>query len=91
MVELGAGTWPNAKYYDMVADDNFGVSVDVYGVDPNEYMTPYALENFEKVKSDKVKYEPLRGVSENLPFEDGSVDVAVVSLVCVRWRISWLR
>ena len=82
VVELGAGTWPNAKYYDMVASTtNFGVSVDVYGVDPNEYMTPYALENFEKVKSDKVKYEPLRGVSENLPFEDGSVDVAVVSLV----------
>jgi hypothetical protein len=55
VVELGAGTWPNAKYYDMVASTtNFGVSVDVYGVDPNEYMTPYALENFEKVKSDKV-------------------------------------
>ena len=53
-------------------------------------MTPYALENFEKVKSDKVKYEPLRGVSENLPFEDGSVDVAVVAgFVFV--RISWLR
>jgi ubiquinone/menaquinone biosynthesis C-methylase UbiE len=82
VVELGAGTWPNAKYYDMVASTtNFGVSVDVYGVDPNEYMTPYALGNFEKVKSDKVKYDPLRGVSENLPFEDGSVDVAVVSLV----------
>jgi len=81
VVELGAGTWPNAKYYDMVALKNPDVDVDVYGVDPNEYMTSYALENFEKVKSEKVKYEPLRGVSENLPFEDGSVDVAVVSLV----------
>jgi len=81
VVELGAGTWPNAKYYDMVALKNPDVEVDVYGVDPNKYMTSYALENFEKVKSEKLKYEPLRGVSENLPFEDGSVDVAVVSLV----------
>ena len=53
----------------------------VSGVDPNEFMTDYAIENFGKIKSDRVRYEPLRGLSENLPFEDGSVDVAVVSLV----------
>ena len=44
-------------------------------------MTDYAIENFGKIKSDRVRYESLRGLSENLPFEDGSVDVAVVSLV----------
>ena len=81
VVELGAGTWPNAKYYDMIASKVDDMSVDVYGVDPNEFMTDYAIENFGKIKSDRVRYELLRGLSENLPFEDGSVDVAVVSLV----------
>ena len=63
--------------------DCFGVgdvASAICGVDPNEFMTDYAIE-FRKIKSDRVRYESLRGLSENLPFEDGSVDVAVVSLV----------
>ena len=56
VVELGVGTWPNAKYYDMIASKVDDVSVDVYGVDPNEFMTDYAIENFGKIKSDRVRY-----------------------------------
>ena len=52
VVELGAGTWPNAKYYDMIASKVDDMSVDVYGVDPNEFMTDYAIENFGKINDE---------------------------------------
>lgn len=83
-VELGSGTWPNARYYDMIAEDGgqYIDKIDVYGIDPNDYMTKYAMDSYaNNVKSKKVRYRPLRGVSESLPFDDASVDIVACSLV----------
>ena len=56
VVEVGIGSFPNALYFGSKSAPR---SMDVVGIDPNEYMERYALENAKKVGL----LEPERGNS----------------------------
>jgi ubiquinone/menaquinone biosynthesis C-methylase UbiE len=71
VLEIGGGTGANLPYY--------GESVDeVVFVEPDEPMA-HRLER--KLPSSSVRARVLRAPAETLPFDDGSFDVAVSTLV----------
>lgn len=75
LVEVGIGTGPNIKYYSNRSDLN------VVGVDPNPYMKPYLYRNLDDNNFWGNRFEWKDGVAEALPFENGSVDAVVSTLV----------
>lgn len=70
VLEIGPGTGPNLRY---LAPEARWI-----GVEPNPYMDSY-LEAEAKVRHHPVHL--VRGIAETLPLADGSVDVAVSTLV----------
>ena len=74
-LELGVGTFPNARFFPK------SVPIDLYGLDPNVAMGDYALEHSQSELGDNVRYRNLRGVTEQIPFADNSLDVVTFSLV----------
>ena len=80
IVEVGMGTFPNAKYYaQALSSINELKGFDIIGIDPNDSMTTYAQENARKfglVSSLK----NVDSLAEELPFPDGSIDAIVTTL-----------
>lgn len=78
VVELGMGSFPNARFY----NDGTDRALDIVGVDPNDSMVSYALSAAEGAGltrgggSVRVNH----GVGEALPFRDRSVDAVVCTL-----------
>lgn len=82
IVEIGMGTFPNARYFAQSMLNSRLKALDIIGVDPNDSMKQYALENAEKsglIRSN-VSLRIVHGVAEALPFADSSVDAAIVTL-----------
>ena len=77
VVEVGIGSFPNALYF---GSRNAPRSMDIVGVDPNEFMEPYAMENAKKAGLlDAERQNVLRftkGIAEALPLESHSADAA---------------
>ena len=82
IVEVGMGTFPNAIYLAQSIQSSSLKSLDIIGVDPNDSMKQYALENAVKsgLSLEDVSLRIVHGVAEALPFEDASVDAVVVTL-----------
>ena len=86
VVELGLGTFPNARYYaDALQRTGAPRSLDIVGVDPNDAMTSYARDAFAASGLDggapggsTLRVVP--GVAEALPLADGSADAVVSTL-----------
>ena len=81
IVEVGMGTFPNAKYYAQALSSS-GVQLkglDIVGVDPNSVMSSYAQDN-ARLYGLSSSLRTVNGVAEDLPFEDGSVDALVTTL-----------
>jgi SAM-dependent methyltransferase len=82
IVEIGMGTFPNAPYFAQSMLNSRLKALDIIGVDPNDSMKQYALENAEKsglIRSN-VSLRIVHGVAEALPFADSSVNAAIVTL-----------
>ena len=79
IVEVGMGSFPNSKFYHPSAANR---PLDIVGVDPNDSMKNFAMSNAEKDSLTKNgnSVRIVHGVSEALPFNDGSVDAVVCSL-----------
>lgn len=84
VAEVGMGSFPNAPFF---ALEEAPRSMDIIGIDPNDSMKGYALQNARKVGllggtdgSSGSSVRLVHGVSEALPFADNSVDAVVVSL-----------
>lgn len=82
VVEVGMGTFPNAQYFAQSMRSSKLNSLDVIGIDPNDSMKQYALNNAETsgLMNSNVSLRIMHGVAEALPFEDNSVDAVVVTL-----------
>ena len=82
IVEVGIGTFPNAQYFAQYMRSSKLESLDVIGIDPNDSMKQYALDNAEisGLTNLNASLRILHGVVESLPFEDNSVDAVVVTL-----------
>jgi ubiquinone/menaquinone biosynthesis C-methylase UbiE len=86
LVEIGIGSFPNALYYTPRMKGRGGL--DILGVDPNDRMEGYALDNASRAglknngdggtSSNTLRI--VHGVSEALPLEDNSCDAVVCSL-----------
>ncbi|GMH52303.1 hypothetical protein TrST_g7442 [Triparma strigata] len=78
IVEVGMGSFPNSKFYHPSANR----PLDIVGVDPNDSMKNFAMSNAEKdsLMKNGNSVRIVHGVSEALPFNDGSVDAVVCSL-----------
>ena len=77
IVEVGMGSFPNAKYYQQID------GLDIIGVDPNDSMEGYARDNAKRaglLSKNKDSLRIVHGVSEALPFDDNSVDAVVCTL-----------
>jgi len=75
VVEVGMGSFPNARYYPQRE------GLDIIGVDPNDRMEGYARENARRaglVPADSLRV--VHGVSETLPLADNSCDAVVCTL-----------
>jgi len=71
-LEVGIGTGPNLRYLRDVPN------IRVLGLEPNEYMQPYLAAEASK---QQVEMEVIPGYSEEIPLEDGAVDLVVCTLV----------
>lgn len=82
VVEVGMGTFPNAPFFARSMQSSGLKSLDIIGVDPNDSMKTYALDNAQKsgLLSKDVSLRVIHGVAEALPFADGSVDAVIVTL-----------
>ena len=89
VVEVGMGSFPNAKYYpsQLTTNPETGkvVGLDIIGVDPNDKMESYARDSAKNagLLSSSRGGNSLRivhGVSEALPFKDNTVDAVVCTL-----------
>lgn len=69
VVDVGIGTGPNLRFLPR--------GVQVVGVDPNEYMWPYAMA---KASSNGIDLRLVEGVCEKLPLEDTCYDFVIVTL-----------
>lgn len=69
VVDIGIGTGPNLNFMPK--------GTQVIGVEPNEYMWPYAISKAEKLG---VSLKMANGVCENLPLNDCSCDFVVTTL-----------
>eukprot|EP00985_Skeletonema_marinoi_P024446 scaffold16992_cov140-Skeletonema_marinoi.AAC.16 len=81
IVEVGMGTFPNAKYYAQAlsSSTNEVKGLDIVGVDPNSSMSSYAQDN-ARLYGLSSSIRTVNGVAEDLPFADGSVDAIVTTL-----------
>lgn len=87
IVEVGMGTFPNAKFYARALSSSaaalkLNTTLDIVGVDPNESMVTYARDAYERVLLGRSEssFRTVKGIAEALPFSDGSVDVVVSTL-----------
>ena len=85
IVEVGMGTFPNAKFYAQALTSAAALNtttLDIVGVDPNESMVTYARDAYERelLGRSESSFRTVKGVAEALPFPDGSVDVVVSTL-----------
>ena len=85
IVEVGMGTFPNAKFYAQALSSSAvlnTITLDIVGVDPNESMVTYARDAYERelLGRSESSFRTVKGVAEALPFPDGSVDVVVSTL-----------
>lgn len=79
VVEVGMGTFPNAKYYAQALSSSGLKGFDIVGVDPNDSMSSYAHDN-ARVFGLNSLLRTINGVAEALPFADKSVDAIVTTL-----------
>ncbi|CAJ1344834.1 unnamed protein product [Effrenium voratum] len=81
VVEVGIGSFPNALY---LGSKDAPSGMDIVGVDPNEYMKPYALDNAKRanllVPERGNRLRLVQGVAEALPLEDAAADAVVCTL-----------
>lgn len=75
IVELGMGSFPNARYYKYRPR-----GLDIIGVDPNDSMEKYAMRNAVPLLNAGSSVRVTHGVGEVLPFKDRSVDAVVCTL-----------
>ncbi|CAE7813162.1 Mettl7b [Symbiodinium sp. CCMP2592] len=81
VVEVGIGSFPNALYFGSKSAPR---SMDVVGIDPNEYMERYALENAKKVgllepeRGNSFRFA--KGIAEALPLPEHSADAVICTL-----------
>jgi ubiquinone/menaquinone biosynthesis C-methylase UbiE len=80
VVELGMGTFPNARYYARVP--GAPKRMDIVGVDPNVAMEWYAKNAAATAGLDRLGHSVrvVEGVGEALPLADGSADAVVCTL-----------
>lgn len=84
ILEVGAGSAPNARYYASAARASGPDRVDLVCLDPNDSMRSYAEENLRRnagVGDRPVDARFVHGVAEAIPLEDASVDAVVSTLV----------
>ena len=79
VVELGMGTFPNAKFY---ATTGGPQRMDIVGVDPNDAMAPYAQKAAAGAGLAKLGHSvrTVNGLAEALPLADRSADAVVCTL-----------
>ncbi|CAK9028173.1 Methyltransferase-like protein 7A (Protein AAM-B) [Durusdinium trenchii] len=81
ILEVGIGSFPNALY---LGSSDAPPEMDIVGVDPNEFMKQYALENAKKAgiltpeRGNSLRL--VRGIAERLPVADQSADAVVCTL-----------
>lgn len=77
VIELGMGSFPNAKYY-----ASGPAALDIVGVDPNDSMPKYGTVGPEVAVLRRRGYSlrEIHGVAESLPLADGSADAVVCTL-----------
>ena len=75
VVELGMGSFPNAPFYASAKQP-----LDIVGVDPNDSMTGYAMQNAAPLLKAGSSVRVRHGVGEALPFASRSVDAVVCTL-----------
>ena len=84
IVEVGMGTFPNAKLYAQASSSSAlnTTTLDIVGVDPNESMVTYARDAYERelLGRSESSFRSVKGIAEALPFSDRSVDVVVSTL-----------
>ena len=82
VVEIGMGTFPNAKYYTVLPAESGPARMDVIGVDPNDAMSEYAMNGpaIDRLRSRGHSVRNVHGVAEALPMADASVDAVVCTL-----------
>jgi SAM-dependent methyltransferase len=86
IVEVGMGTFPNAKFYAQALSSSaalkLNTTLDIVGVDPNESMVTYARDAYERelLGRSESSFRTVKGIAEALPFSDRSVDVVVSTL-----------
>jgi SAM-dependent methyltransferase len=81
IVEVGMGTFPNAKYYAQALSSS-SIELkgfDIVGVDPNGSMSSYAQDNARRFGLNS-SLRTVNGAAEALPFADGTVDAVVTTL-----------
>ena len=69
VVDVGIGTGPNLRFLQK--------GTHVLGVDPNEYMWPYAMQ---KARENGIELRVVGGTGEKLPVDDESCDVVIITL-----------
>lgn len=69
VADIGIGTGPNLKF--------LRPGSTVIGVDPNEFMGPYALQ---KAQTYGIHLRFITGVCENIPLDDESCDIVITTL-----------
>ena len=84
VVEMGIGTFPNAKYYTtaLPRDTRGPASLDIIGIDPNDAMPTFALSGpaVDALRTAGHSLRLIHGVAEALPLADGSADAVVCTL-----------
>ncbi|OLP89702.1 Methyltransferase-like protein 7B [Symbiodinium microadriaticum] len=81
VVEVGIGSFPNALYFGSKSAPS---SMDIVGVDPNEYMERYAIDNAKKVgllapeRGNSFRFT--KGIAEALPLPGQSADAVICTL-----------
>lgn len=84
VLEIGAGSAPNARYYASAARASGPDRVDLVCLDPNDSMRLYAEDNLRRnagVGDRPIDARFVHGVAEAIPLEDASVDAVVSTLV----------
>jgi len=82
VVELGMGSFPNAKYYSQLPEDESPASLDIVGVDPNDSMPKYGTvgPDVAVLRRRGHSLREVHGVAEALPLATSSVDAVVCTL-----------